>query len=195
MPELESLLDLAKGDRILTIPESSWLEYEAIAKIDSRYLISFIDNVITIVAPGRNHERITETIKILINAYCRKYRIPYFALGSEDIKKENVVGKQPDASYCFESLKPEADLAIEVNFTSGSINDLEKYRRLNIKEVWIWQQNKLRFFSLLNDNFIEVKTSIALDKITSDFLSSFLQRATEYDNLTIETNFFESLNF
>ena len=93
------------SDRILVLTEKTWTDYERLISDDSNYRISYLNNVINIVSPNRNHERIAAIITILINAYCRKYQIPYFALGSADIKKQFVVGKQPDASYCFQTEK------------------------------------------------------------------------------------------
>ena len=87
MLELESIIDRHKDrDRILTIPEATWAEYESLKSLDFRLLISFFNNTITIVTPGRNHERIAEAIRTIVAAYCRKYKIRYWALGSEDIK-------------------------------------------------------------------------------------------------------------
>ncbi|MEO0834500.1 MAG: Uma2 family endonuclease [Cyanobacteria bacterium J06642_3] len=144
---LESISLKSQGDRILTLTEATWSDYEQLIVSHPHYLISYLNRIVTIVAPGRNHERIATVISTLVNAYCRKYQIPYYTLGSKDIKKQYVAGKQPDASYCFFTEKETQDLAIEINYTSGSIEDLEKYRILEVAEVWIWQENALKFYS------------------------------------------------
>lgn len=126
---------LQNKDQILILSGMTWNDYEKLSTENHNYLISYFNNVITIVSPSRSHERLSETIANLINAYCRKYKIKYWALGSEDIKKEPIAGKQPDKSYCFGTLKDIADLAIEINYTSGSIADLEKYSLLEVSEV------------------------------------------------------------
>ena len=197
------LLDLdikTEGDRILVITESSWENYKLLLDSESSYLISYLDNEITIVAPGRNHERIAETIRILIQAYCRKYLLPYYALGSKDIKRKFVVGKQPDASYCFDVEKDIPDLAIEVNYSSGSINDLEKYRRLEVSEVLLWQTDRLHFFGLErgknNDSeahYRDRAMSLNLPKLDVNFLQPFIARGLTEDNLAIETDFYRDL--
>ena len=39
--------ETTQRDRILTIPQSSWSEYERVSEKNSGYLVSFIDNTIT----------------------------------------------------------------------------------------------------------------------------------------------------
>lgn len=190
-------LTFKERDRILTLTEVSWSDYLKLASEYPRYRISYSKNVIHIVSPGRNHERIAQTISILINAYCRKYKIPYFAFGTEDIKLESVVGKQPDASYCLRHEKPIPDLAVEVNYTSGSINDLEKYRLLGVKEVWMWQNGIVTFYELESfgdgDRYTDKYYSLHLPRLNSDFLNQYVERGLSEDNLTIETEFFTNL--
>ncbi|MGB5633290.1 MAG: Uma2 family endonuclease [Waterburya sp.] len=187
---------LTQSDQILILPGLTWEDYEQLISQDSNYLISYFKNKIIIVSPTRNHERLAEIIHDLINAYCRKYSVKYWALGSEDIKKEPVVGKQPDKSYCFETLKDSdtRDLAIEVNYTSGSIADLEKYKALEVREVWFWEKNQINFYWLEDDNYLLISKSKTLNKISSALLTQFVNRSlTSEDNLTIQTQFFDQL--
>lgn len=196
---LEQISLKSQGDRILTLTDATWDDYESLSASHPHYLISYLDRVITIVAPGRNHERIATIISTLINAYCRKYQIPYYTLGSKDIKKQYRAAKQPDASYCFYTEKVTQDLAIEVNYTSGSLNDLEKYRILGVGEVWIWQENSLKFYELirsdtapLGDRHEELEYSVNLPQLSCDFLQPFVNRGLSENNLVIETDFFSA---
>lgn len=190
-----------QSDRILILTEKTWEDYEKLTRDDSNYRISYLNNVINIVSPSRNHERIATVISLLINAYCRKYQIPYFSLGSKDIKKQLVVGKQPDASYCFKTEKDIPDLAIEVNYTSGSINDLQKYQLLGVSEVWIWQDNSITFYRLENGKYTAELISSNLydpnlplnNALDSDFLNQYVNRGLIENNLAIETDFFNQL--
>ncbi|MEM7591666.1 MAG: Uma2 family endonuclease [Cyanobacteria bacterium P01_A01_bin.83] len=199
MLELISLK--SQGDRILTLTEATWEDYEQLIVSHPHYLISYLNQIVTIVAPGRNHERIATVISTLVNAYCRKYQIPYYTLGSKDIKKQYVAGKQPDTSYCFFTEKETQDLAIEVNYTSGSIDDLEKYRILEVAEVWIWQENSLKFYGLTKfntgdrgDYYEELEYSTNLPHLSCDFLQPFVNRGLKDNNLAIENDFFSALD-
>ena len=46
--------------------------------------------------------------------------------------------------------------------TSGGINKLEAYKRLQIPEVWFWENGRLRLYSLLEDGYAEVDRSCVL---------------------------------
>ena len=198
---LEQISLKSQGDRILTLTDATWDDYESLSASHPQYLVSYLDRVITVVSPGRNHERIATIISMLVNAYCRKYQIPYYTLGSKDIKKQYLAGKQPDASYCFYTEKETQDLAIEVNYTSGNLNDLEKYRVLEVDEVWIWQENSLKFYGLKKSNSgdrgsryekLECSTNVA--QLSCNFLQPFVNRGLKDNNLAIETDFFSALN-
>ena len=54
------------------------------------------------------------------------------------------------------------DLAVEVVVTSGGINKLEAYKRLQIPEVGFWENGALRMYSLGADGYAEVDRSFVL---------------------------------
>jgi Uma2 family endonuclease len=122
-------------DKTITLADVTWEVYLELSEQNPEYRYSFYKNVITVMSPSRNHERIKKTIAILIETYCQVEQIKFFAFGSGDIKKSKEVVKQPDESYCFDNEKDIPDLAIEVVFSSGGVKDLEKYKALNVKEV------------------------------------------------------------
>jgi len=135
---------LFQADQVLSLSNLDWSDYEALTSQDYLpYKVSYFQGVITIVSPSRNHERIADIINGLIRTYCRKYNLVYFALGSTTLKNPPLAGKEPDCSFAFGTDKPFPDLAIEVIYSSGSVSDLEKYRSLGIKEVWLWQIARL----------------------------------------------------
>ena len=196
---LEQISLKSQGDRILTLTDATCDDYESLTASHPHYLISYLDRVITVVAPGRNYERIATIISTLINAYCRKHQLPYYTSGSKDLKKQYRAAKQPDAFYCFYTEKVTQDLAIEVNYTSGSLNNLEKYRILGVGEVWIWQENSLKFYELIRsdtapfgDRYEELEYSVNLPQLSCDFLQPCVNRGLSEKNLVIETDFFSA---
>lgn len=58
------------------------------------------------------------------------------------------VKREADKSYKLAPGRSLPDLAIEVIFSSGSINKLEAYKRLKIKEVWFWEDGVLEVYHL-----------------------------------------------
>ncbi len=182
-------------DQILTLTGASWKDYQ---KLDSseykNYLISYLKNQIIIMSPGRNHERISKTIGILIEAYCKKVNLRYFPFGSTRLEEEEREGKEPDQAYSFDADKKNPDLAVEVNFTSGSINDLTKYNYLKIKEVWLWQNNQIKFYNLEGDRYIEVETSTFLPGIQSAVIIKYINRGLTESPLDIDLDWIKELD-
>jgi Uma2 family endonuclease len=80
-------------------------------------------------------------------------------MGSSTIKKQlKQAGVEPDECYSISEKKNIPDLAIEVIITSGSIDKLEIYRRLGVREVWVWQINRLKLYHLreeISSQFID----------------------------------------
>jgi Uma2 family endonuclease len=158
-----------KSDHITTITDTTWADYIALDLPSKR--ISFRNGVITIVSPGRNHELISDYLRAIIWAYCRKHNLALFPYNSTTLKVDGKEGKEPDVAYCFETDKNKPDLAVEVNLTSGSIDDLTKYQYLKIPEVWLWEQNKIKFYAHRDDGYIELTKSRFLPVLESDLVT------------------------
>jgi Uma2 family endonuclease len=155
-----------KSDHITTITDTTWVEYAALDLPSQR--VSFRNGVITIVSPGRNHEMIGDYIRSIIWAYCRKNNLPLFPYNQTTLKAEGKEAKEPDVAYCFGVDKDQPDLAVEVNLTSGSIDDLTKYQYLKIAEVWLWEGNRIKFFAYQTDRYLELINSNFLPSLHSD---------------------------
>lgn len=182
-----------KEDRLSILTGATWNDYEKFNTPEYHsYLISYLNNEITIMSPGRNHERIAETIGILIEAYCDKYDIDCFPFGSTRLEEKGLEGKEPDTSYAFKTDKNKPDLAVEVIFTSGSLNDLTKYKYLKIEEVWLWQNNQIKFYKLENNDYKTIKESFFLKGIKSQSLVGFINRGFSESTTKIRKDFFNS---
>ena len=70
---------LEHQDQTLSLAGMTWEDYEKFNIVEyPGYRTSFFKGIITLVSPSKNHERIAQTIAILISAYCRKFKIDYF---------------------------------------------------------------------------------------------------------------------
>jgi Uma2 family endonuclease len=58
------------------------------------------------------------------------------------------VRREADKSYKLGSNRERPDLAIEIVVTSGGINKLEAYQKLQISEVWFWEDGVLAIHHL-----------------------------------------------
>jgi Uma2 family endonuclease len=144
-----------------------WSHYEtqlALRGDKSGPRISYLDGVLEIMSPSKDHERIKSYLGRLIEAYALERGIDLSPYGSWTLKNApKRCGAEPDECYIVgadqEGAKPH--LAIEVAWTSGGIEKLEIYRRLGIGEVWIWKDSRLEVHLLRGEHY-EVSDRSAL---------------------------------
>ncbi|MBE9044403.1 Uma2 family endonuclease [Pleurocapsales cyanobacterium LEGE 10410] len=172
--------NLQQKDKLFICSNTSWDEYEAILQQkanSSAYRISFSNGVLKIMSPSRNHEIIKDFVYLLIVAYCDAIELDYYPLGSTTLKqKDKSVGKEPDTSFCFNNLKQIPDLAVEVIFSSGSVEDLEKYQKLGVKEVWFWINNQLEIYVLVGDSYQKQNKSDNLANLDVKLLNKYINQ-------------------
>ncbi|MGK7894459.1 MAG: Uma2 family endonuclease [Xenococcus sp. (in: cyanobacteria)] len=166
-------------DQIKTLDNVTWEEYEDLLAVigDIAWCrISYLDGVLELMCPGIRHENIKEIIGILIVTYCDYKEIDYIPMGSTTYKaKIGKSGKEPDLSYAIGEYKEIPDLAVEINFSSGSIKDLEKYKKLGIKEVWVWdKKNELKIYYLINSEYQEKNSSFFVKGINLQIMKKYI---------------------
>ena len=185
---------LNQQDQTLRLAGMDWADYEQLLSEEyPGYRLSFLKGIITLVSPSKNHERIAEVINYLVVAYCRKFNLLYYPMRSTTLKQKPLVGKEPDVSYAFGTDKDIPDLAIEVVFSSGGIEDLEKYQILGVKEVWFWQNNELTFYRSGDSGYQEIAVSVCLPKLVAKDLVNFVNRGMTESPLTIEVDFISAI--
>ncbi|GAB4303686.1 MAG: Uma2 family endonuclease [Oscillatoriaceae cyanobacterium] len=141
-----------------------WEQYETgLAKTgdNARYRVTYLDGALEIMSPSRRHENRKTRIGDLLVIYFLEADINYFPFGSTTLRQEEQrSGIEPDEAYCIGTDKDFPDLAIEVIVTSGGIDKLEVYRRLNVREVWFWENDQFHIYALQAEISQEVgKTS------------------------------------
>lgn len=168
----------------------SWEQYETLLERigdAAGYRVTFLDGVLEIMSPSRRHERSKTRIGTLLEIYFEEADIEYFPFGSTTLRQqEKRGGTEPDEAYCIGTDKDFPDLAIEVIVTSGSINKLELYRRLNVQEVWFWRNDRFAIYHLREEIPVEFVSNCGYELITKsellpeldiDMLAEFLKVA------------------
>jgi Uma2 family endonuclease len=176
-----------QSDRITTITNTTWSEYAAL-NLPSQ-LVSFRNGVITIVSPGRNHEMIADYIRLIILTHCRQKNLVLFTYNQTTLKYEGKEGKEPDVAYCFGVDKDKPDLAVEVNLTSGGIDDLSKYQYLAIPEIWLWENSTIKIFILDESKYKLSKNSFCLKGLNCDRVTEIVNSCFGKSVLEVETYF------
>lgn len=170
----------------------SWEQFETIQSVieqQSGVKISYLDGVIELMTLGEQHETIKSMIAILLGIYFWQKEIEFIPVGSATCEsKDQQVSFEPDESYYLGEKKAHPDLAIEVNITSGSVKKLEKYRRLNITEVWLWEHNKFSIYHLKNNQYEQISQSELLPDLDFNLLETCVLMSSKLEAITTFTN-------
>ncbi len=153
----------------ILISDLTWREFKAVEQlIDRPWLrLSFLDGVLEIrKMPGKKHETIKERIGALLEIYLEFLGLDFTPTGSVTLENEfEKVKREGDKSYELGANRKHPDLVIGVVVSSGGIDKLEAYKRLQIPEVWFWMNDDLLFYSLGNDGYDAVSKSQLLPSL------------------------------
>ncbi len=142
--------------------------------------IAFLDGVLELMSPSKDHERIKSYIGRLIEAYALEHDIDLSPYGSWTLRAaRKLAGLEPDECYLIgDQARDTPDLAIEVVWTSGGIDKLEIYRRLGVREVWRWQDSRIEVHVLREQRYEISERSTLFPDLDVQLLGSFLDHPT-----------------
>jgi Uma2 family endonuclease len=173
----------------LLLPRSyNWQEFEVLENLlvtSSGFRITYLDGWIELMTVGEPHELIKKSLAILIEAYFIIEGIEFIPVGSATRRgEEKGTSFEPDESYYLGEKKANPDLAIEVILTSGSLQKLEKYRRFEIPEVWLWENNQLQVYAFIASEYHLVSRSQLLPDLDLDLLVRCVRMTSRLDAMT-----------
>jgi Uma2 family endonuclease len=145
--------------------------------------LTYLDGILEIMSPlSDEHEDAKTTVAMLLEAYMRIKKIRFYGRGSATLgKRENRTRREPDESYNLGTKKSIPDLILEVIVTSGGINKLEIYRRLEIPEVWFWEDGVRLVYCLQSGAYEKVSQSSLLPELDLELLAQYSRMADQYD--------------
>jgi Uma2 family endonuclease len=162
----------ARGDEFVVLRPATWADYQRCLEIRGERAVprlNYLEGVLELMTPSRSHESIKSMIGCLVEAWCLENDVDITPYGSWTLEsKESERGLEPDECYVLgdvaEPQRP--DLAIEVIWSSGSVDKLEIYRKLGVPEVWIWRGGALQLFSLgADETYARIERSKLLPAI------------------------------
>ncbi len=140
---------LSRADRLIIL-QGGWTQFRLIqqgCEQTSNARLSYFNGTIEILMPGQLHETFSRLIGWMLSTFfLTKTTIDFTPTGSVTQECEGEAAAQADESYCIGMLKPIPDLSIEIIFTSGSINKLDRYQALGVPEVWFWEDGTLKLY-------------------------------------------------
>ena len=183
LAELRERDDASIGDQFVHLDGVSWEDYERLLDMRgdrSAPRICYLEGTVEIMSPSREHEGIKSWIGRLVETYCLFAGIECRTYGSWTLKERpKKRGVEPDECYFFGTeLTERPHLAIQVIWTSGGMNELDIYRKLGVREVWIWRHGRIQAHVLREEKYHAVDRSDVLPGIDLEQLASFLDRPT-----------------
>jgi Uma2 family endonuclease len=171
----------ARGDEFVVLRPATWADYQRCLEIRGERAVprlTYLEGVLELMTPSHSHESIKSWIGCLVEVWCLENDVDVSAVGSWTLEsKESERGLEPDECYVLgdvaEPKRP--DLAIEVIWTSGSVNKLDIYRKLGVPEVWTWRDRELQVFTLgADETYTRIERSQVLPGIDLAQLLTFL---------------------
>ena len=143
--------------------------------------MAYLDGALELMSPSKDHERIKGYLGRLIEAYAVERGIdlsPYGGWTLKSAPKQTSV--EPDECYIVGSDQNREipHLAIEVVWTSGSIDKLEIYRRLGVGEVWFWRDGRIDVHVLRGERYERSSRSALFPDFDLELVCSLLDRPT-----------------
>lgn len=176
--------DRPHEDHFVVLHAVSWDDYQRILEVrgdHSSPRIAYLEGELQIMSPSESHERIKSLIGRLVDAWCLEHDIEFMPYGSWTLSnKAEKRGAEPDECYVLNPSRgvTRPDLAIEVIWTSGGIDKLEIYRKLGVREVWVWRGGNLTPWVLRGDRYEAAARSEVLPGIDLRQLAAMLDHSS-----------------
>jgi Uma2 family endonuclease len=185
------LIVINKGEERTFLQDISWNLYEnLLAEIgdDGKARLSYYRGDLEFMTPLFQHEKYNRQIDRAIVVLAEEQDLNYNLFGSMTIKRPDLAaGKEPDSCYYIanelavrgktkldftQDLSP--DLAVEIDITSSSINQLSLYATLGIGEVWRYDGSGLTFYQLQSGRYVSVDRSPTFPILSPDRVLEFI---------------------
>jgi Uma2 family endonuclease len=171
----------------------SWSTFETLLKeIGGRrgYRIAYDNGMLEIMSPLYEHENPKIRSDRFIFILAEELGIEIKSAGSMTLKRERAKkGIEPDNCYYIQNepavrdreeldleTAPPPDLAIEIDITNSSINKLAIYSALGVPELWLYNGRVLKFYQLVETEYIERDFSIAFPFVSAAEMAGFFTR-------------------
>jgi Uma2 family endonuclease len=171
-----------RADRVL-LHNISWDQFERLLADlgESRSArIAYDNGILEILTPLVQHEYFKEVISTAIKDVAEELELDYESYGSTTWRKQlQMAGVEPDNCFYLQHEAevrgrldldiskgdPPPDLALEIDLTSKSLNRFPIYARLEVPEIWCYDEGVLKIYHLQDGDYVEAETSLALPQL------------------------------
>jgi Uma2 family endonuclease len=151
--------------------------------------MTYLQGVLEIMRTSRGHEVSKKQIARLLELFCLERDIPMYGYGSTTFRREEKErGLEPDECYSRGADKEIPDIALEVVVTRGSVDKLEVYRGLGVREVWVFEDAAFSIFALRGEGYQPIAGSEVLPEVDLAELARFALEPDQHAGLIAYKN-------
>ncbi len=184
----------------------SWETFEALLREtgeDRGSRFAYECGTLEIMTPLFEHENPKIQFDRFIFALVEELEIDIKSAGSTTLKRQIAKrGIEPDNCYYIQSepivrgrqtldleTDPPPDLAIEIDITSSSVNKLAIYSALAVPELWRYNGRDLKFYQLVEGQYVEREFSIAFPTVSVSEISRFIEQSKSVGEIALLKSF------
>lgn len=171
----------AQGERRFVLSDVPWWTYvalrDALDEEASGVRMTYLDGDLELMSPSELHEDAKTILARLLEAWAVEKNVDLRGFGSTTFRREaNRGGLEPDECYKLGPLEGSVpDIAVEIVVTKPDLDKLEVYRRLGVREVWLWEDGALSVHVLGRDRYELRSSSAVLPDLDVAHLASYVR--------------------
>ena len=198
----------ASGEKRIVLCGVSWETYQALVAETRRSGVRFTydQGSLEIMCPSSEHECIKKLLARLLEMMAFELRIPTRGAGSMTLANELAErGVEPDECYYVVNeprirgkreidlaTDPPPDLAIEIDISSSSLDQLPIYASVGVPEVWLCHGTAIRVYVLQPDGtYARREQSTVFPLLPIARLQGFLDQQDSVDEYSLVRSFVE----
>ncbi len=166
-----------RGEERMLLHGVSWKDYMILREaLDIPGLrMTYLQGVLELLTPGRDHEDKKTTIARLVECYALERDVALYGYGSTTFRRAaKERGLEPDECWMVgQKLQEFPEIALEIVVTSSSIDKLAVYEGLGVREVWFWEEGAFHLHVLESGGYRPSERSSLLPDLDFEALSRF----------------------
>jgi Uma2 family endonuclease len=184
----------------------SWQTFEALLKEtgeDRGSRFAYDGGTLEIMTPLYEHENPKIQFDRFIFALVEELEVDIKSAGSTTLKRKLAKrGTEPDNCYYIQNepavrgrqeldleTDPPPDLAIEIDITSSSVNKFGIYSALGVPELWRYNGRVLKFYQLVEGEYVECEFSMAFPIVSVAEMSRFIEQSKTMGEMALLKSF------
>ncbi len=171
-------IEPAAEEQRLVVSGVPWETYVMLREAldHTKLRMTYLEGTLEIRSPSRRHEVVKSYLARFLELFCALRNIPLFPYGSTTWRSE-ARARGLEADECYSTGERELpEIAIEVIVSRGSVDKLEVYRGLGIREIWLVEAGVCTVLTLRDTGYVKIPSSEVLPQVDLVRLMTYAMR-------------------